>query len=168
MDKIEFISIFESVFKMMEVVLKNYLIVILIVFLAGCSTGSLYQTNGIPKKKQHKKFNSSEQAYTTKVKKDYVLYFVCSYYGKKFHGRQTANGEVFDMNKFTCAHKTLAFGTILRVTNEDNGKSVVVRVNDRGPFVKGRQLDLSYAAAKEIDLIPAGVKKLMIEVIQSE
>ncbi len=168
MDKIEFLSIFESVFKMMEVVLKSYLIVILIVFLAGCSTGSLYQTNGVSKKKQHKKFNSGEQTYKTKVKKDDVLYFVCSYYGKKFHGRQTANGEVFDMNKFTCAHKTLPFGTILRVTNEDNGKSVVVRVNDRGPFVKGRQLDLSYAAAKEIDLIPAGVKKLKIEVIQSE
>lgn len=102
----------------------------------------------------------------TKVEKGDEFYFVCSYYGKKFHGRQTANGEIFDMKKLTCAHKTLPFNTKLEVTNEDNGKSVVVRVNDRGPFIKGRDLDLSKAAAEKIGLIPYGVKKMKIKVIE--
>ncbi|OQX70572.1 MAG: hypothetical protein B6D62_04420 [Candidatus Cloacimonas sp. 4484_275] len=82
-----------------------------------------------------------------------------SYYGKKFQGKRTSSGEIFDMNKLTCAHKTLPFGTRLKVINESNGKSVVVRVNDRGPFVAGRDLDLSFAAARKIGLIGIGVKK---------
>jgi len=102
------------------------------------------------------------------VKKGNVTYFVCSFYADKFHGRTTSNGEIFDMYKFTAAHKTLPFNTKLRVTNEDNEKSVVVRINDRGPFIKGRDLDLSFAAAKEIGLIPYGVKKLKIEFLESD
>ena len=90
-----------------------------------------------------------------------------SFYGTKFHGKPTSSGEVFDMNKLTCAHKSLPFNTILKVTNEDNGKSVVVRVNDRGPFIEGRDLDLSYAAAREIGLIGVGVKQLKIEILES-
>ena len=70
-----------------------------------------------------------------------------SYYADKFHGRPTASGEIFNMNDYTCAHKTLPFGTVLRVTNLANGRSVNVRVNDRGPFVAGREIDLSKAAA---------------------
>ncbi len=91
---------------------------------------------------------------------------VCSYYGEKFHGRPTANGETFNMEKLTAAHKTLPFGTKLRVTNEDNEKSVIVRINDRGPFVKGRDLDLSKAAAREIGLIPYGVKTMKVEFLK--
>ncbi len=72
------------------------------------------------------------------------------------------------MYKFTAAHKTLLFNTKLRVTNEDNGKSVVVRINDRGPFIKGRDLDLSFAAAKKIGLIPHGVKRLKIEFLKEK
>lgn len=125
----------------------------------------MYETKGAYKR-THKKFGSSEDVKKEmKVKKGEVYYFVCSFYGKKFHGKQTANGEIFDMNKLTCAHKSLPFGTLLKVTNEDNGNSVVVRVNDRGPFVQGRDLDLSYAAAKKIGLIGAGVKKLKVEVL---
>jgi rare lipoprotein A len=90
----------------------------------------------------------------------------CSYYGKKFHGRKTANGETFDMYQLTAAHKTLPFGTVLRVTNLDNQKTVTVRINDRGPFVKNRVLDLSYAAAKEIDLIKNGTAKIEAEIVQ--
>ena len=93
------------------------------------------------------------------------MYMVSSYYGSKFHGRQTSNGEIFDMYKLTCAHKTLPFNTRLKVTNEDNGKYVIVRVNDRGPFIHGRDLDLSYAAAREIDLIAEGVKKVKVEIL---
>jgi rare lipoprotein A len=79
-----------------------------------------------------------------------------SWYGKKFHGRQTSNGERYDMYRMTAAHKTLPLPTNVQVTNLRNGRSVVVRVNDRGPFVNNRLIDLSYAAAKELDMIGAG------------
>ena len=82
---------------------------------------------------------------------------VTSYYGGRFHGRRTASGETFDRFAMTCAHKTLPFNTLLKVTNPTNGKSVIVRVNDRGPFVRGRHLDLSYGAAQELDLLLVGV-----------
>ena len=75
-----------------------------------------------------------------------------TYYGPGFHGNKTASGEVFDMHKMTCAHRTLPFGTILLVTNLSNSKSVQVRVNDRGPFVKNVIIDLSLGSAKKIDL----------------
>lgn len=88
---------------------------------------------------------------------------VASFYGPKFHGLQTASGETFDMYQFTAAHRQIPFGTRLKVTNLDNGKSVIVRVNDRGPFVKNRVLDLSYAAAKDIDMVTTGVAKVKIE-----
>jgi rare lipoprotein A len=86
-----------------------------------------------------------------------------SYYASKFHGRPTANGERFDNGKLTAAHRTLAFGTKVRVTNLTNGRSVVVRVNDRGPFVRGRIIDLSQAAARRIDMVRAGVVRVKIE-----
>lgn len=82
---------------------------------------------------------------------------VFSWYGEKFHGRPTANGEIYDMYKQSAAHKTLPMGTWVRAVNLANGKEIVVRINDRGPFIKGRILDLSYGAAKELDLIGCGV-----------
>ncbi|EDL50127.1 septal ring lytic transglycosylase RlpA family protein [Erythrobacter sp. SD-21] len=81
---------------------------------------------------------------------------VASYYGKRFHGRRTANGERFDMHGYTAAHRTLPFGSLVRVTNPSTGKSVTVRINDRGPFTRGRTIDLSRAAATEIGLIARG------------
>ncbi|MAS84295.1 MAG: septal ring lytic transglycosylase RlpA family lipoprotein [Erythrobacteraceae bacterium] len=81
---------------------------------------------------------------------------VASYYGRRFHGRRTANGERFDMNAFTAAHKTLPFGTKVRVTNPGTGKSVVVRINDRGPYAHGREIDVSRAAAVELGLVQRG------------
>ncbi len=75
-----------------------------------------------------------------------------SFYGKEFNGRRTASGEYFNLRHFTAAHRTLAFGTNVRVINLDNGRNVVVRINDRGPFMKGRIIDISAAAAKEIGL----------------
>jgi len=92
-------------------------------------------------------------------------YGMASYYGKDFHGRKTASGETFNMYDLTAAHKKLAFGTKVRVTNMRNGESVVVRINDRGPFVHGRIIDLSYAAAKEIGLVEMGVTKVRLEVL---
>ena len=90
-----------------------------------------------------------------------------SWYGDKEHNRKTANGERFDKNAYTAAHKTLPFGTVVRVTNLENGRDVVVRINDRGPFIRGRIIDLSYGSAKSVDLIRMGVAKVKIEVISS-
>lgn len=91
---------------------------------------------------------------------------VVSFYAEDFHGKKTSNGEIFDMNKLTCASKTLPFNTELKVTNLSNGKSVVVRVNDRGPFVSGRELDLSKAAAKALDMIGTGIATVKIEILK--
>lgn len=91
-----------------------------------------------------------------------------SFYGGQFHGRPTASGEVYDMEKMTAAHRTLPFGTMIRVTNSRNGKSVVVKVNDRGPFVDNRIVDLSFGAAKEIEMINDGVVEVTLEVIQKD
>jgi len=88
---------------------------------------------------------------------------VASWYGPRFHGRKTANGEIFDQLAFTAAHKKFRFGTLLRLTNPNNERSIVVRINDRGPFIKGRELDLSKAAATELGIIERGVAKLNIE-----
>jgi rare lipoprotein A len=83
-----------------------------------------------------------------------------SYYGKGFHGRRAANGEIFDMNAMTAAHRSLPFGTRLQVTNMKNGRSVVVRIQDRGPYIKGRVLDLSYGAARALDMVESGIVKV--------
>ena len=88
-----------------------------------------------------------------------------SWYGPGFHGRRTANGEVFDTNEMTMAHRTLPFGTEVRVTNLTNGRSVVLRVNDRGPYVRGRIADLSHAAAARLGFVDDGVTPARIEVI---
>lgn len=90
-----------------------------------------------------------------------------SFYADKFHGRTTASGERYDKAKFTAAHKTLPFGTKLKVTNTLNNKSVVVTVNDRGPFSAGRVVDLSYVAAQQIDMIEAGVVQVTVEVLNA-
>ena len=89
-----------------------------------------------------------------------------SYYGREAHGKPTASGEKFNMHALTAAHKTLPFDTKVRVTNRANNRSVVVRINDRGPFVAGRIIDLSYAAAKKIDMLTAGVADVEIVVIK--
>jgi rare lipoprotein A len=95
-----------------------------------------------------------------------VLSGTCSYYGAKFHGRKTASGEVYNMYDSTAAHRTLPFGTILEVENLKNGKKVRVKVNDRGPFKKGRILDISYAAAQKIKMIQSGTAKIKAVIIK--
>ena len=95
-----------------------------------------------------------------------VLYGKASYYGPKFHGRKTANGEIFDQDKLTAAHKSLPFDTIIRVTNLSNKKQVTVRINDRGPFVGNRILDLSLGAARKLDGLRQGVMDVKIEILK--
>ena len=89
-----------------------------------------------------------------------------SYYAEDFHGKKTSNGERFNMNDFTCAHKSLPFNTILKVTNLANGKTCEVRVNDRGPFVLNREIDLSKAAAIKLGMIGSGTTKVKLEIVK--
>lgn len=88
---------------------------------------------------------------------------VASWYGEPYHGRRTANGEWYDMHLLTAAHRTMALPSYVRVTNLDNRRSVVVRVNDRGPFIDGRVLDLSLAAAEQLGMVRQGLAKVRIE-----
>jgi len=92
---------------------------------------------------------------------------VASWYGHPYHGRPAANGEIYDMEKMTAAHRTLPFDTWLRVVNLTNEKSVEVRIIDRGPFARGRIIDLSHAAARAIDMIGPGIARVRLEVIRS-
>ena len=89
-----------------------------------------------------------------------------SWYGPGFHGQKTANGEQYDQMSFTAAHKTLKFGTLLKITNLRNKKSVVVRINDRGPYIAGRDLDLSKGAALALGMVKRGVAKIKVEEIK--
>lgn len=88
-----------------------------------------------------------------------------TYYGRKFHGRRTASGERFDMNKMTAAHRSLPFGTLVRVTNERNGRSVIVKVNDRGPGSRRLIIDVSQAAARELGILNHGTAPVTLEIV---
>ena len=91
---------------------------------------------------------------------------IASYYGSKFHKKRTANGEIFNMYKVSAAHKTYPLGTKVKVTNMENGKSIKLTINDRGPYVKGRIIDLSYKAARKIGFVNQGTTKVRIDVIR--
>jgi rare lipoprotein A len=105
-------------------------------------------------------------AETPRKKDSYSQKGIASYYAPKFHGRRTASGERYDMNGLTAAHRSLAFGTRLKVTNLSNQRSVVVRVNDRGPHIKKRIIDVSYAAARKLGLLGSGTARVLIEVVE--
>jgi rare lipoprotein A len=97
-------------------------------------------------------------------KKKYEGY--ASWYGSEFHGHRTSNGEIYNMYSLTAAHRSIPFNSIVEVKNLDNGKKVIVRINDRGPFVRGRIIDLSYAAGKKIGLIGSGTARVKLKVLQ--
>jgi len=105
--------------------------------------------------------------YPRYVNKGLVKYGKASWYGKPFHGRITANGERYNMYSMTAAHRTYAMGTIVKVTNLKNHKSIQVRINDRGPFYHTRDIDLSFAAAKKLGMDKKGVEKIKLEVIKA-
>ena len=96
---------------------------------------------------------------------EYVEEGVASWYGIPFDGHRTSNGEIYDMHQFTAAHRTLPFGALVRVTNIENGKQTEVRINDRGPFVANRIIDLSYSAAQAIGMIGPGTAQVRLEII---
>ncbi len=135
--------------------------------LFACASTPRFAERGAQHSGEHKPAAQSEQpAQENSGKILLTLEGIVSYYAQDFNGKQTSNGEVFDMNALTAAHRTFPFGTKVRVTNLDNNKTVVVRVNDRGPFKEGRMMDLSMRAAKEIDLIRTGTARVRLEVLE--
>lgn len=102
----------------------------------------------------------------TKVELEDLGTMKASWYGKEFHGKTTANGEIFDQSALTAAHKSLPFGTILQITNPKNHKTIFVRINDRGPFVFGRDLDLSKASAKALGILHNGVVRVKVQEVK--
>ncbi|MFP4463276.1 MAG: septal ring lytic transglycosylase RlpA family protein [Guyparkeria sp.] len=147
-----------------------------VLLLAGCASGPspdrAATRDAVPRDEPHAT-RGNPDSYSVLGKRYTVLASntgfrergLASWYGKKFHGRPTSSGEPYDMYKMTAAHKSLRLPSYVRVTNLDNGKSVVVRVNDRGPFVDGRIIDLSYAAAHKIDMTGKGTVPVEIEVV---
>ncbi|MEA3361249.1 MAG: septal ring lytic transglycosylase RlpA family protein [Thermodesulfobacteriota bacterium] len=108
---------------------------------------------------------NGEIYYPLLSKEGFVQKGLASWYGKKFHGKKTANGEAYNMHDKTAAHKVLPFGTYVRVKNLANSRETVVRINDRGPFVKGRIIDLSFASAKKLGIVGSGVEKVRLVVL---
>lgn len=138
------------------------LMVCLAVLLSGCAAGNAK----IASRKGYVRFPEKQYASGEKAEIGLKIKGEASYYGPGFHGKQTASGEIFDQENYTCAHKSLPFGTKLKVVRVDNGSSVVVRVNDRGPYVDGRILDLSVAAGKKIGLDKVGHAEVVATVIE--
>ncbi len=110
--------------------------------------------------------NSSSNTKSEEFQSGYTFRGKASYYADKFHGRSTASGEVFDQNKLTAAHRSLPFGTKLKVKNLKNNRSIVVIINDRGPFVEGRIIDLSYEAARQLDMLQDGVTDVECTILE--
>jgi len=138
----------------------------------GDSGGSIDASN-IPHTKKSKTGNPS--SYVVAGKRYYVLNSsdgfrqrgIASWYGKKFHGRKTSSGEVYDMYAMTAAHKTLPIPVYVRVKNLSNGRSIIVKVNDRGPFIEGRIIDLSYTAAQKLDITAEGTARVEIATLRA-
>tara|TARA_B100001179_G_scaffold35565_1_gene22452 strand:- start:1221 stop:1676 length:456 start_codon:yes stop_codon:yes gene_type:complete len=140
--------------------MNRYLLLALCLLFADCTNAPRYGNSvGTRKKSNPKNLKTAKR-----IPK--VITGVSSFYGSDFHGKLTANGEVFDMYGLTAAHKTLPLNTIVRVTNLANNKSLILRINDRGPYIKGRILDCSYGAAKKLDFLLQGTTKVRIEIIE--
>ena len=137
----------------------NTIFLIIICFVVSCGPSIAYgdyvNSNGMSRKQIESIKNHPR-----------VQVGIASYYGSKFHKKRTANGEIFNMYKISAAHKTYPLGTKVKVTNLENGKSIKLIINDRGPFAKSRILDLSYKAARKLDFVNQGTTKVRIEVIR--
>ncbi|MGI8989878.1 MAG: septal ring lytic transglycosylase RlpA family protein [Bryobacteraceae bacterium] len=137
---------------------RGLLIVLLVCLSPGCG-----------RKKKHLASAPVRKATSPRARGDAALsgpeVGLASWYGHPYHGRQAASGEIYDMEKLTAAHRTLAFNTMVRVENLENARTVDVRITDRGPFVDGRVIDLSHAAAKAIDMIGPGTARVRLSVV---
>ena len=142
-----------------------------ILFLAAaCASAPRYTSDRKPPPKKsppsRKITPPAKRLPSIKVRPGTVFEGLASFYGPEFHGKLTANGEVYDMYGLTAAHRRLPLNTIIRVTNQTNGKSLIVRINDRGPWIQGRMLDLSYGAALKLGFISQGTTRVKVEVIE--
>ena len=139
---------------------KRILLLIAVIAIAGCSSVDTSHRTSEPAPRPYKVagkwYQPKSHAHGFQQKG------IASWYGKKFHGRKTSNGETYDMYGVSAAHKTLPFNTVVRVHNLDNGKRIDVRINDRGPFIRGRIIDLSYGAAKKVGLVGPGTARVKI------
>ena len=147
-----------------------FLLLGLLFMMTGCSEkiepGATKYTSAARHKATMRSYRVlGKQYHPTYVEVGQVMKGISSWYGPNFHGKYTSNGEVYDMHARTAAHKTWPMDTMVKVNNLQNGKSTIVRINDRGPFVKGRIIDCSYAAGKEIGLDRMGIAKVSIEVL---
>ncbi len=115
----------------------------------------------------HQVFDDEQSDLSHDSSEQFLIYGKASFYGSEFNGRKTANGEIYDENVLTAAHRTLPFGTFLSVTNTRNNRSVIVRINDRGPFHPHRILDVSKLAAEELDMIKYGVAEIEAEILDN-
>ena len=125
-----------------------------------------YRTDpSVPRKGQKPYTIKGERYEPLSSHEGFVQTGIASWYGRDFHGKKTSNGDTYDMNAMTAAHKTLPFGVYVKVGNRDNGRETVVRINDRGPFVAGRIIDLSFAAAKDVGVVGSGTAQVKIEAL---
>lgn len=134
--------------------------------LAACSPGPDIFTGH--KRQIGDPYSVNGATYVPRDEPGYDVVGIASWYGRRYHGRRTASGEIFDMNSATAAHPTLPFGTRVQVTNLANGRSVILRINDRGPFVRHRIIDVSRRAARVLDFIKKGTARVRVQRIQRQ
>ena len=174
---------------MLSTLIKIIFIGLVVLFVSGCGSkthnSSYYKSKEYKNSKKYKKIQNQEMKnspamhratmrpyvvfgkkyYPTTTKVGNTYRGIASWYGPKFHAKKTSNGETYDMFAFTAASKTLPMNTVVRVENLENGKTTTVRINDRGPFVEGRIIDLSNVAAREIDMVKKGTAKIELTVL---
>ncbi len=149
-----------------------FLLITVSILLLNCAASPKYRSSNspyakssdAPPKRSGNVFEVPDELWEAPSLK--TIYGVSSWYGPQFHGNLTANGEVYDMDKNSAAHKELPFNTWIRVTNLKNNYSILTRINDRGPFIKGRELDLSRGAAKELGMLIDGLANVKIEIVR--
>lgn len=141
--------------------MPKYFIHVLLLLLFGMSSCAAHS-----KTRRNVLYAFAEDAAPDRTIKQEEVQGVASWYGDRFQGRRTANGESFDMHQMTAAHKTFPFNTVVRVIRADTRQNVIVRINDRGPFSQGRVIDLSKAAANEIEMIRTGTAEVELEILQ--
>lgn len=147
---------------------KLIFVALIFVMLTSCSSleRHTYRTGTPPQNKIQKPYTINGERYVPLSSHEgFVQTGIASWYGKDFHGKQTSNGDIYDMHAMTAAHKTLPFGVYVKVINRDNGHEAVVRINDRGPFVAGRIIDLSYSAARDLGVVASGTAPVKIEAL---
>jgi len=155
--------------------MKSCWLISLILLLAGCASSFMEESprSRVIETPQNQKLKGWQKPYEVFGKRyqplldheGFVEEGIASWYGRDFHGKKTSNGEIYNMHDMTAAHKTLPLGIFVRVTNQINGRETIVRLNDRGPFVKGRIIDLSYSAAKELDVVGPGTAPVRVEAL---